>query len=361
MSEELDPGLIHRRPDGVRCASRSSSRCCAAASPPSRNSRPHRYPRPGPSPPRCSDRWPRRGRASVDAPGRRDRGRDVRRLAVRRGGASARRRWRSPATSIAGDRHDARTTWARTCGRGAGRTARGWPTRRPRAHPRDGRTSIRDLGEAHPARTRLSSNELRVANMEPSWRRPRRRRRRVVMIDMESDDYVDRRSRSSATCASHVSAVGVALQSYLRRRRARRGLACLPGSRHPAGQGCVPRAARRSRTRATARGGRQLCPPVRDPARARRTPCTWPRTTRADRRAPRRFVDAASDLAGRGWSSRCCTVSAATCRRRSPRRAYPVRVYVPYGTEWYPYLTRRLAERPANMWFFLSNLVRSER
>jgi len=37
---------------------------------------------------------------------------------------------------------------------------------------------------------------------------------------------------------------------------------------------------------------------------------------------------------------------------------YPVRVYVPYGVEWYPYLTRRLAERPANMWFFVSNLVR---
>ena len=40
---------------------------------------------------------------------------------------------------------------------------------------------------------------------------------------------------------------------------------------------------------------------------------------------------------------------------------YPVRVYVPYGTEWYPYLTRRLAERPANMWFFLSNVARSGR
>jgi proline dehydrogenase len=39
----------------------------------------------------------------------------------------------------------------------------------------------------------------------------------------------------------------------------------------------------------------------------------------------------------------------------------PVRVYVPYGTEWYPYLTRRLAERPANMWFFMSNLVRIAR
>jgi proline dehydrogenase len=37
---------------------------------------------------------------------------------------------------------------------------------------------------------------------------------------------------------------------------------------------------------------------------------------------------------------------------------YPVRVYVPYGTEWYPYFTRRLAERPANLWFFLSNLFK---
>ena len=34
---------------------------------------------------------------------------------------------------------------------------------------------------------------------------------------------------------------------------------------------------------------------------------------------------------------------------------YHVRIYVPYGTEWYPYFMRRLAERPANLWFFASN------
>ncbi len=37
---------------------------------------------------------------------------------------------------------------------------------------------------------------------------------------------------------------------------------------------------------------------------------------------------------------------------------YQVRVYVPYGIHWYPYFMRRLAERPANLWFFLSNLFR---
>lgn len=40
------------------------------------------------------------------------------------------------------------------------------------------------------------------------------------------------------------------------------------------------------------------------------------------------------------------------------KQGYPVRVYVPYGTEWYPYYVRRLAERPANLWFFLSHFVR---
>jgi proline dehydrogenase len=35
-----------------------------------------------------------------------------------------------------------------------------------------------------------------------------------------------------------------------------------------------------------------------------------------------------------------------------------VRVYIPFGTEWYPYLMRRLAERPANAIFILKNLVR---
>jgi proline dehydrogenase len=37
---------------------------------------------------------------------------------------------------------------------------------------------------------------------------------------------------------------------------------------------------------------------------------------------------------------------------------YPVRVYVPYGAQWYPYFSRRLAERPANLLFTVRNLFR---
>ncbi len=40
------------------------------------------------------------------------------------------------------------------------------------------------------------------------------------------------------------------------------------------------------------------------------------------------------------------------------QEGYPVRVYVPFGTHWYPYFMRRLAERPANVWFFISNYFR---
>ena len=36
---------------------------------------------------------------------------------------------------------------------------------------------------------------------------------------------------------------------------------------------------------------------------------------------------------------------------------HPVRIYVPYGSAWYPYLTRRRAERPANTLFFLRALI----
>jgi proline dehydrogenase len=42
---------------------------------------------------------------------------------------------------------------------------------------------------------------------------------------------------------------------------------------------------------------------------------------------------------------------------RLVRQGYRVRIYLPYGREWYPYLVRRLAERPANVGFFIRTLV----
>src|SRR3989475_3321916 len=59
-----------------------------------------------------------------------------------------------------------------------------------------------------------------------------------------------------------------------------------------------------------------------------------------------------------GSNFRCCTVRR-DLQYRLRREGYNMRVYVPFGTHWYPYLMRRLAERPANVAFITSN-IRSE-
>jgi len=48
-------------------------------------------------------------------------------------------------------------------------------------------------------------------------------------------------------------------------------------------------------------------------------------------------------------------------QERLLRDGYRVRIYVPYGTEWYPYLMRRLAERPANLLFIVRSVLRERR
>ena len=45
-------------------------------------------------------------------------------------------------------------------------------------------------------------------------------------------------------------------------------------------------------------------------------------------------------------------------QRQLVKQGYNVRVYVPFGREWYPYFMRRLAERPANVFFIAKNLLR---
>jgi proline dehydrogenase len=45
-------------------------------------------------------------------------------------------------------------------------------------------------------------------------------------------------------------------------------------------------------------------------------------------------------------------------QRKLVRDGYRVRVYIPYGKDWFPYFMRRLAERPANVGFFLRNFFR---
>ena len=47
-------------------------------------------------------------------------------------------------------------------------------------------------------------------------------------------------------------------------------------------------------------------------------------------------------------------------QRALAREGYPFRVYVPFGTEWFPYFMRRLGERPANLGFVVKSLIKEE-
>ena len=76
-----------------------------------------------------------------------------------------------------------------------------------------------------------------------------------------------------------------------------------------------------------------------------------------------RLIEIAQFLAesnGRGPATTSCRCSTACGRGPSPSwppPAHRMRVYLPYGTEWFGYFMRRLAERPANLAFFARSLL----
>jgi proline dehydrogenase len=178
-----------------------------------------------------------------------------------------------------------------------------------------------------------------------------------VEIDMESHRYVDATLEAAAVAHDTYPKVGVALQAYLRRTAG-------DLDRLPAGM------------RVRLVKGSYLEPPE----------VVFPDKHEVDRAWAQLFVtllarghpiDAAThdpalidgvrrrvDEVENGWSRVEFQMLYGVRRDLQAslaREGYPLRVYIPYGTEWYPYLTRRLAERPANLWFFASNLLRSSR
>lgn len=197
------------------------------------------------------------------------------------------------------------------------------------------------------------SHELCVANME-----------RVlaaasdvgtlVMIDMESNAYVDRTLRVFHELRTRHERVGLALQSYLR--RTARDVEGLP-------PGSVIRLVK----------GAYLEPPEVVFTTRREVDTSFAQLTATllsrghvvhVATHDQRLVDGTIgyvERRGLPWTQVEFQMLHGIRRDLQDRLAsggYPVRVYVPYGAEWYPYLTRRLAERPANMWFFASNLIR---
>ncbi len=178
-----------------------------------------------------------------------------------------------------------------------------------------------------------------------------------VMIDMEDHTYVDRTLQVFAQAHASYERCGIVLQSCLRRTpedlftlpatcrlRLVKGAYLEPRDVVVDGKKEVDRAFRRLFATAIERGHR-VDVATHDPDLIE---------------GVRERVDSAAE----GWSRVEFEMLYGVRRDLQAQLAgqgYPVRVYIPYGTEWYPYLTRRLAERPANLWFFASNLVRTAR
>lgn len=175
-----------------------------------------------------------------------------------------------------------------------------------------------------------------------------------VMIDMESLGYVDRTLAALRELRRRHEAVGVALQSYLY--RTERDVFALPEDTPVR----------------LVKGAYYESPEVAFPTRLE---------------VDRSFARLCATLLARGHEVHVATHDPGLLdgarrlvdRRRIPwervefqmlygirrdlqdryaREGLPVRTYIPYGGQWYPYLTRRMAERPANLWFFVSNLLR---
>ena len=179
-----------------------------------------------------------------------------------------------------------------------------------------------------------------------------------VRLDMEGSDYTQRtleffRRRLFDRFGAHC---GVVIQSMLRRSEqdiedliAHEGAgAALQGRLPRAAGGRVPRQGRRG-------------PELRAPDGAAAARGQLPGIATHDEA----IIAHARDFVRRaGHRQRPVRVPDAVRRAARPpgdasaQAGYRLRVYIPFGTQWYPYLMRRLAERPANIAFILGNIVR---
>jgi proline dehydrogenase len=180
--------------------------------------------------------------------------------------------------------------------------------------------------------------------------------RTLVMIDMESHRYVDPTLRALRDLRARHDLVGVALQSCLYRTGS--DVFSLP-------EGTIVRLVK----------GAYLEPPEVAYPRRRDVDRAWARlfatlmarghTVHVATHDPALLAGACRLVERRGvpWDRVELQMLYGIRRDLQARYAglgYPVRTYIPYGGQWYPYLSRRLVERPANMWFFASNLLRRE-
>lgn len=179
-------------------------------------------------------------------------------------------------------------------------------------------------------------------------------REMLVMMDMESDEYVDRTLQTLEAARRRHANVGVALQASLY--RTRRDIFSLP-------EGVPIRLVKGAYLEPPSVAYRTRAEVDRAFTRLFATLVTRGHPVHVATHDPRLLEGSCRLIDRRGIPWEGIELQMLYGIRRDlqewyAERGYPVRAYIPYGEQWYPYLTRRLAERPANLWFFASNLVR---
>jgi proline dehydrogenase len=179
-------------------------------------------------------------------------------------------------------------------------------------------------------------------------------RRTLVMIDMESHEYVDATLRAHAELRKQFSHVGLAMQSYLY--RTRDDVDALPEAstvRLVKGAYLEPHDVAYPDREDVDRNFARLFATLLARGHTVHMASHDPRMTEGSRR----YVERRGIAWGRVEFQFLYGIRR-DIQHDLAHHGYPVRVYVPYGDQWYPYLTRRMAERPANMWFFVSQFLR---
>lgn len=181
-----------------------------------------------------------------------------------------------------------------------------------------------------------------------------------VRIDMESTEYTDRTLAIYRGLRAEYDNVGIVIQSYLYRSEADIAALCEEGAHVRLCKGAYkepPTLAFPKKADVDASYVRLMKMLLSAPARA-----TGARAALATHDP--KMIDAARQYAEEEMVPRdefefqMLHGIRRDLQQQLVADGYAVRVYVPYGTEWYPYFMRRLAERPANVWFIVSNFFK---
>jgi len=177
----------------------------------------------------------------------------------------------------------------------------------------------------------------------------------LVMIDMEASQYVDRTLRVYLALRDRFPACGLAIQSYLYRSAG--------DVRQIEGPAAIVRMVKGAYLEPAEVAMRRMRDIRGSFARLSATLLSAGAVVHVATHDPRLVRGAESFVRRRGIPRDRYEFQMLYGIRRDLQAGLvadgePVRVYVPYGTQWYPYLTRRMAERPQNLWFFASNVLR---